>query len=244
MEERFQKQIQRIRKLSKLKNDMYEEQQNEIELEKKIIKDRQEQEVKRFYEHVQKNFMEYILNLFEHYTSKYGNIERIEFHESRLISAASKQITKKLSDLHTFQDKTYYLENYHWPYLYVIPEHYEREMLNTELKFSTLYSDYLPKEDFAHVIIPNSEDYNSYYIKFAEPSIILCINNLEQLFKAVSVNYECTSHYYNGILTESESTTTEYCDLGNEMSIELHMTTRNFEEDEDMRSLTVSLIEQ
>lgn len=219
MEARFHKQIQRIRRLNELNNDMHEENTlKENHLTEKGIKEKTEQELKRFKKHVQKKTIEYILNLFEMYTIKFGRIREVSFvqrvQDVRRLSGFRYRRGEDIS-FPFFQSEYDYL--FYYRTIDVILEYGGHSECVDKMDFSPFYKDYSPKELFAHVITFDRKHPNAHHFDVKHPEFILYIDDIKQLFEAVSINYQCEKY------VDCNPDTTGYsnvsCDLDGQMTI-------------------------
>ncbi len=189
MEERFQKQIEGIANVNKLRDYIEEEE----EIERIAIERRQEKERERFYEYVQKNFIEYVLNTIDKFTREIGKVNYIHFEENKE-DVRGNYIYRTISGKIYFERK--------------------KDISLDHLTFSHFYSDYVPYEDFARVVIPDYTHPNLEHFRTHKNGIILGIDDLKKLFKAVSVHYEVRKKFYED-WEDGIATRYSYCTIDN-----------------------------
>lgn len=221
MEEKFQKQIQRIRKAENRileKEAQKKKEREKLELEEK-------EECKRFEEYVQKNFIEYILNYFEKCTIKYGILDYVEFEEKNEFDEKDKAKTLFPTPIYQYFS------------LHAMPEGNNTVVEEREEYFSIFYEDYVPKSNLAHVFVPNYNDFCSEY--YEEPNnYTLSIECVKELFDAVGVNCEVKERYSDGG-GDTNGTTIRYYELDNKIGIQY---VRHYERHYDRISMQIRLI--
>lgn len=189
MEEKFQKQIQRIKQLNELAQN--KEEQRSIE-EKK--------ERKRFNEHVQGKFIEYILDYFEESIVSYG--EKIE----AVILSGFDRTTTVMAEQFSICAHTEYGED-----------------INEKVGncFLIFFDDYVPNSKLAHIFTTNQENpcFEGTYIALNKPDYALDIRNLKELMEAVCVNYETSSTFYDGEGEDIDRSSIS-CNFDNKMKLE------------------------
>lgn len=196
MDNNFQKRVQTIRKLEEKSEEIL----NLKKEKKEIVKKRQSKEFERFYKYVQKEFISYILDIFEKYTTKYGRIKSIEFRcTSRDFRIPRGTDLGGGLIIHNFNwaldtSKTQYffyldLELAH-PTLHPTEPHLTYSVKTDLEAYTIFYKDYKPRENFAHVFFPDNDCYNKAHFSVDYPNIVLGIDGKSDLINAVSIGCE------------------------------------------------------
>lgn len=201
MEERFHRQIQRIKKGGKIGK---QEDQDRIA------------EWNNFNKFVQNSFFEWILNKFERYTMQYGKILGFIIYEGRYFSKEAKALPWSV-----IKSGGYYALDVHVDLPLGVGPRYE--CVKFKEYFSMFYRGYTPKDKRAHIILPTPEYPNEEYFKVSEPDYNLYVNRLERLFKAVCVDYTYTKKYKDGYGDEYNQTIYT-CQIDNAIELKLIVT--------------------
>lgn len=176
MEERFHKQIQRIKEGRKI--DKQEDQDRIAEWNS-------------FYKFVQNSFFEWILNQFEVYTMQYGKILGFSIFEIECFSRYAKPLPWSLDVNSSYNALNICVD---FP-LGVGPKY---ECVNFKEHFDVFYRGYKPKDERAHVIVTTLEYPNRTYFKVPKTDYQLYVDKLYTLFKAICVDYQYTKKFKDG----------------------------------------------
>ncbi len=205
----FQKRVQKIRKLEERSEEIF----HQKEAKKETVKKRQDKEFKRFYKHVQKEFISYILDIFEKYTIEYGTIKYIKLiatsKDFRRIRGTHIAGDLYLTNLETALDsskiKHYFFLNITFKQPIILSPT-ERPISSVDTRenlesYTIFYKDYSPHENFAHVFFPNPDCYNKDYFSVHYPDIVLGIDGIPELLDAVCFDHEY-EYYHLGEFSE------------------------------------------
>ena len=201
MEERFLRQIQRIKEGRKIGK---QEDQDRIA------------EWNSFNKYIQNTFFEWILNKFEMYTKQYGEIRGFTIHEDSYSSKEAKELPWS-----TVKAGEYYALNVHVNLPLGVGPRYQ--CVTYKEYFDMFYRGYTPKDARAHVVLFTPEYPNELYFKVSEPDYNLYVTRLEALFKAVCTDYECKKKYQDGY-GDTYSSTIYNCQIDNAIELELTVT--------------------